>query len=91
MISLWTGGIPHSPQRFENTVGLVIEMERPKDSLDALRWYCENCHAIVYEETFYCYDLGKQLVPVIEKYNGSEQVRTCKSCGHVNCKSNKKQ
>ena len=29
--------IPHSPQRFENTVGLVIERERSKDEMDGLR------------------------------------------------------
>jgi 3-hydroxyanthranilate 3,4-dioxygenase len=31
-------------------------------------WYCESCRAIVYEESFYCVDLGKQLKHVIEKY-----------------------
>ena len=30
--------IPHSPQRFENTVGLVIERERTKDESDGLRY-----------------------------------------------------
>lgn len=29
--------IPHSPQRFENTVGLVIERERSKEESDGLR------------------------------------------------------
>lgn len=29
--------IPHSPQRFENTVGLVIERERSKEEFDGLR------------------------------------------------------
>ena len=84
------GGVPHSPQRFVDTLGMVIEIERPKDTLDALRWYCETCQAVVYEERFYCYDLGQQLIPVIDKYNGSEEVRTCKCCGHVNAVSSAK-
>ena len=29
--------IPHSPQRYENTVGLVIERERSKEEFDGLR------------------------------------------------------
>jgi 3-hydroxyanthranilate 3,4-dioxygenase len=46
--------VPHSPQRFSNTVGLVIEKQRLPGQLDTLRWYCDNtaCRAIVYEETF---------------------------------------
>ncbi len=30
---------PHSPQRFENTVGLVIERTRKEDELDGFQWY----------------------------------------------------
>lgn len=69
-VFLLPGGIPHSPQRFENTIGIVLERRRPEDSLDTLRWYCEltNCRSIVYEESFHCVDLGTQLKPVIEAY-----------------------
>ena len=34
---LHPSGIPHSPQRIENTVGLVIERDRTKDEFDGLR------------------------------------------------------
>ncbi|ELR15991.1 3hydroxyanthranilate 3,4-dioxygenase [Acanthamoeba castellanii str. Neff] len=31
--------VPHSPQRFENTIGLVVERERdPESELDCMRW-----------------------------------------------------
>ncbi|KAF9351636.1 3-hydroxyanthranilic acid dioxygenase, partial [Mortierella sp. NVP85] len=74
---------PHNPVRFANTVGIVIERQRPEGALDRLRWYCDECKQIVYEESFVCVDLGKQLAPVIQKYAGDVSLRTCK-CGHVN-------
>ena len=81
------GNVPHSPQRFADTIGIVIEVKRPQDTLDTLRWYCEKCSAIVYQDSFYCVDLGTQLKPVIEDYFADDQKRTCKACGHVNPKA----
>lgn len=68
--------IPHSPQRFENTVGLVIERERSTDERDGLRYYVDNSTDILWEEWFYCYDLGTQLGPVIKKFFASEEYKT---------------
>ncbi|KAJ3353380.1 3-hydroxyanthranilic acid dioxygenase [Entophlyctis luteolus] len=76
--------VPHNPVRFADTIGLVIEMKRPLDVLDSLRWYCQGCSEILYEESFYCYDLGTQLKPVIEKFATDVTLRTCKKCGCVN-------
>ena len=81
---LLPGNIPHNPVRYADTVGIVIEKQRPAGHLDQLRWYCANCKAKVYEETFYVVDLGKQLKPVIEKFAADEALRKCKNCGHVN-------
>ncbi|KAI8915208.1 3-hydroxyanthranilate 3,4-dioxygenase [Powellomyces hirtus] len=75
---------PHNPVRYENTIGLVVERKRPDGSLDRLRWYCEQCKSIVYEEAFHCVDLGKQLAPVIQRYYASEDLRTCDKCAHLN-------
>jgi len=76
---------PHSPQRFENTVGLVIEQKRREPHMDTLRWYCDSCKAIVFEETFHCeiLNLGAALKPIIEKFYSRTDLRTCKKCGHV--------
>lgn len=52
--------------------------------LDSLRWYCDQCKEIVYQESFHCVDLGVQLKPIIEKYASSEELRTCKKCGYLN-------
>ena len=45
--------IPHSPQRFKNTVGLVIERKRTTDELDGFQWYCDNCNKLLYEYFFH--------------------------------------
>jgi 3-hydroxyanthranilate 3,4-dioxygenase len=80
---LLPAGIPHSPQRPANTVGLVIEHARPEHANDHLRWYCRQCGAPLYDAEFHLVDLGKQLKPIIERFHGSEELRTCKSCQAV--------
>jgi 3-hydroxyanthranilate 3,4-dioxygenase len=82
-IFLLPAGIPHSPQRPANTVGLVIEQKRPEEANDHMRWYCKQCGAPVYDAEFHLVDLGKQLKPIIEKFRASEELRTCKSCQTV--------
>ncbi|KAJ1647066.1 3-hydroxyanthranilic acid dioxygenase [Coemansia erecta] len=74
---------PHSPNRFADTVGLVVERKRPGQK-EAMRWYCEQCNAIVHEKWFVCESLEKDLVPVIQEYKNSEELRTCKKCGYLN-------
>ena len=81
---LLPSGIPHSPQRPANTIGLVVEHIREQAHDDHLRWYCSKCGSVVYDSEFHCVDLGKQLKPVIEAYNADEKLRTCKKCGTVN-------
>ena len=90
---LLPGNVPHSPIRYADTVGIVVEQNRPADSygisrgfksnVDRLRWYCANCGEIVYEDSFHCTDLGTQIKASVEKFAGSEQLRTCKKCGTV--------
>jgi 3-hydroxyanthranilate 3,4-dioxygenase len=76
---------PHSPQRFPGTVGLVMEAHRPAGADDTLRWYCRapDCGAVIHQASFYCTDLGSQLVPVILGYYASEEQRTCPRCGVI--------
>ena len=75
--------VPHSPQRLENTVGLVVERKRREGELDGLRWYCEQCATPLYEESFQLRDITKDFPPVFDRYYASEENRTCKSCGWV--------
>lgn len=76
-------GIPHSPQRPPNTIGLVIERRRDEGEQDHLRWFCEKCGTVLYDSSFQLVDLGKQLKPIIEQFYGDEKLRTCRKCGHV--------
>jgi len=82
-IFLLPPGIPHSPQRPANTVGLVIERRRRAGERDHLRWYCEGCGEVLHDASFALQDLGNQLKPVIEQFYASESLRTCKKCGAV--------
>lgn len=75
---LLPGRIPHSPQRFSHTIGLVIERDREEDETDCLRWYVpDQAQAeVLYEEYFHCFDLGQQLKPVIQRFFASEEKKT---------------
>ena len=42
--------VPHSPQRFADTVGLVVERKRRTGEADGFLWYCERCDARLYSE-----------------------------------------
>jgi len=75
--------VPHSPQRPENTIGMVIERRRKTEERDHLRWYCEQCGEVLHDAEFPLEDLGKQLKPLIESYYATESLRTCGHCGAV--------
>ncbi len=80
---LLPGGIPHSPQRFANSVGLVVERRRQPDEKDGLMWFCENCHNKLYEEYFVLKSIEKDFPPVFDRFFGDPEKRTCKQCGAV--------
>ena len=73
---------PHSPQRGEGPVGLVIEKVRENEE-DGFLWYCENCGNKLYEEYKVITDIVAQLPPVMEGFYKNEDKRTCTKCGSV--------
>ncbi|MGH8220160.1 MAG: 3-hydroxyanthranilate 3,4-dioxygenase [Steroidobacteraceae bacterium] len=75
--------MPHSPQRFANTVGLVVERDRRPGETDGLQWYCERCGQLLYEELFPLTNIETQFPPVFERFFSSLERRTCKRCGAV--------
>ena len=82
-ILLLPSGTPHSPQRFDNTVGLVIERQRNADELDGFMWYCDNCAALLNEEYLHVSDIVAQLPPVFDRFYTNPAHRTCSQCGTV--------
>jgi len=82
-ILLLPPNVPHSPRRFADTVGLVIERERRPGELDGFQWYCERCNHLLYEEFAHISDIEKQLPPIFEHFFGSPANRTCAQCGTV--------
>lgn len=80
-IFLLPGGVPHSPRRPANTVGLVIERYREEGQEDGFIWYCENCGNKLYEEYAYITDIVKQLPPVMDRFWGNDDRRSCNNCG----------
>ena len=79
-IFLLPPNVPHSPQRFNNTVGLVVERKRRENELDAFQWYCDECHTLIYEKYLPLTNIVKQLPPIFEGFWNNNDARTCKHC-----------
>ena len=75
--------IHHSPQRFENTVGLVIERKRFEGELDGFAWYCDECHSKIHEEFVPLKSIVDDLPPLFDRFWNSEENRTCGECNHI--------
>ena len=74
----------HSPQRPEETVGLVIERVRQPGEKDAFEWYCDKCNTKIHRREVEVKDLVKDLPPVFEEYYSNSNLRKCPNCGHEN-------
>ena len=83
-IFLLPAGVPHSPQRTEGSIGLVIEKTRTERDTDGLQWYCKKCGKKLYEEYFFLRDIETQFPAVFERYYNSDAGQC--SCGHKNGK-----
>jgi 3-hydroxyanthranilate 3,4-dioxygenase len=82
-IFLLPAKVPHSPIRFENSIGLVIEQIRNHGETDGLLWFCDSCNTKLYEEYFPLKDVENDFHAVFQRFLGNEDLRTCKSCGEV--------
>ncbi len=82
-IFLLPPNIPHSPIRPANTIGLVIERKRKNGEQDGLFWYCDNCNNSLFQKRFIMQSIEKDFLPTFKEFYTSEELRTCKKCGHV--------
>jgi 3-hydroxyanthranilate 3,4-dioxygenase len=75
--------VPHSPQRFADTIGLVVERPRMPGEQDGFLWYCDACGAQVHGEYFELENIETQLAPLFARVAADEALRTCSQCGTV--------
>ncbi len=81
-IFLLPANIPHSPQRFKNTVGLVVEKKRKASDLDGFQWYCDNCFSLLHENFTQVSNIVTQLPIIFDDFWNNDNHRTCKKCNH---------
>jgi 3-hydroxyanthranilate 3,4-dioxygenase len=77
------GGLAHSPRRFENTWGLVIERKRRPEEREQFAWFCEKCDALVLSRVMEQGNIPAQVSQVYQEFNDHEDLRTCRACGYV--------
>ncbi|MFK8015256.1 MAG: 3-hydroxyanthranilate 3,4-dioxygenase [Gammaproteobacteria bacterium] len=75
--------VRHSPQRPANSVGLVIERQRPEGALDGFEWYCLNCGALVHRVEVMLTNIVEDLPPLFAAYQADEKARHCDACGEL--------
>ncbi len=77
------GGLPHSPRRFENTWGLVIERRRREEEREEFVWFCERCDERVFHRILNAQGIASQVSTVYKEFNAAAALRTCRKCGYV--------
>lgn len=73
--------VRHSPQRPANSVGLVIERQRPEGAVDGFEWFCLECNARVHREEVLLKSLVDDLPPLFARFQADEEARRCGECG----------
>jgi 3-hydroxyanthranilate 3,4-dioxygenase len=81
---LLPSNVPHNPVRPENTIGIVIERVRKgTDMQDGLMWFCDNCNHKLHEYRFPLSNIEHDFLPRFNEFYTTEELRTCKNCGHI--------
>jgi 3-hydroxyanthranilate 3,4-dioxygenase len=76
--------VPHSPRFSPDSFQLVIERARVAGEIDRFHWYCDECDHLLHVETYTVDDYKADPVSrAYERFNSSEDFRTCKKCGTV--------
>lgn len=75
------GGVPHSPTRPPDTIGIVVERVRPAGETEHLQFYCENCHELVHDLEFDCKDIVNHFSQAMKDFWADEELSTCSNCG----------
>lgn len=74
--------IPHSPERGQDSIGLVIERVRAgKGFTDGLVWYCDQCNEKLHEVYFELQNIEKDFYLISKNFYSSLERRSCSHCG----------
>jgi 3-hydroxyanthranilate 3,4-dioxygenase len=73
--------VPHSPQRGPDTIGLVVERNRPAGETEHMVFYCESCGECVHDKEFDCKDIVEHFKDAMEAFWKDDALCTCKNCG----------
>ncbi len=76
--------VPHAPMRGPDTVGIIVERIRKEGTVDAHRWYCQNCNAVLWEKVAFIENLERDMPPIFEEYYSDPQNQICDNCGFQN-------
>jgi 3-hydroxyanthranilate 3,4-dioxygenase len=60
-----------------------MERKRREGEKDGLLWFCEKCNSKLFERYFTLENIMTQFQETFSHFYGSEDLRTCKHCGHV--------
>ena len=77
-------GVPHSPRRGPDSFTFVLERKRREGEIDRFHWFCQNCDALLHEESFIVDDYRDDPVSAAyQRFFENENFRTCKKCGEI--------
>jgi 3-hydroxyanthranilate 3,4-dioxygenase len=75
-------GVRHSPQRPDpDSIGLVVEYQRPIGERDGFEWVCFSCAHLVHRVELQLQAIDTDLPPLFAAFNEDEGARTCPNCG----------
>lgn len=76
--------LPHSPQRPDpDSIGLVVEYQRPLGERDAFEWACPQCAGLVHRVEVQVQAIDQDLPPLFAAFHDDLGARTCPTCQHV--------
>ncbi len=77
-VYLLPAGVRHSPQRPDpESIGVVVEYQRPVGELDGFEWACFECSQLEVQVQA----IDKDLPPLFQAFDDDLEARTCPNCG----------
>ena len=81
-VHLLPAGVRHSPQRPDpESIGLVVEYQRPPGELDGFEWVCPECAHLVHRVEVEVQAIDADLPPLFAAFHEDLEARTCGRCG----------